>query len=769
MMTRTSRTSLLSVAILALLTACGGGGGGGGGGGTGPVVPPSTNLDPSPANAGIIAMAAGDGILRIDCVLPGSGHEAALFTGGSRSTLYQGTPTPVTTSSFTVTGLANGIELFAGLAIRVQGTTAWTPAGVPVRFRPGAPLFVDARNSGSMDGLTPATAFSSLTFALFVAGATPGGRNVWVRDGNYLVGGYPIGPGTHLYGGFSGALGTPYDLGSRNATGGLTLLTGLGGLNVVDVICGGEDAVLDGIKVDCRNGVTEGIDITDSDVEIRSVQVQDATDRGLRMRTLVFTNTRDLVMVNCVSTSNGSDGISVDGVVETVLDRCFFDANGRDGLDAEVFALGASERGFRVRTSRFFGNVGDGFNLELASAPTATVGYRVDIEGSLFERNGIDGMVIDQDHELDAALSSAIVVRGSTARANREAGFQLDADARGTYLLHRVSGTANAGDGLLVTSESDAGEVVVGASWFAANLGHGVRTIGTGGGGTLGNKAVHLSHCAVAGNAAGGFLAASARGSSASGGIWKQLTAFSGVLQQSNWTGDADAAQPFVVAPKRFLRATANQSGAITVNSTSGVAAGDAAEVGDNGIALTVTSASGTSLIVTPAPTAFVSPDAVTVHSDPAAVVDNLAPRAGSGLIGAGMSAQGGPAVDAGPFGAPAGGAPGSASPLDPAVGLRLLRTVPATATGVTGSSLIRLEFDRQVAGASVTQQRVVVIDESTGNAVTASIAVSGNAITLNPTGGGWPLSFFVRILPGISATDGSALGLPLALPFRTN
>lgn len=768
MTTCNSHSSLFPVALLALLTACGGGGGGGGGGSS-PIDPPSTNLAPSPANAGIIAMAAGDGVLRVDCVLPGAGHEAALFTGPSRTTMYQGTPTPVVSASFTVTGLANGVELFAGLAIRAQGTTAWTPAGVPVRFRPGAPLFVDSRNSGSMDGLTPATAFSSLTDALFVAGATPGGRNVWVRDGNYTAGGYPIGPATHLYGGFSGALGTPYDLGSRNATGGLTSLTGSGGLNVVDVISGGEDAVLDGIKVDCRNSVTEGVDITDSDVEIRSVQVQGASDRGLRMRTLVFNNSRDLVMVNCVSSGNRSDGVTIDGVVETVLDRCFFDANGQDGLDAEVFALGGSERGFRVRSCRFFGNVADGFNLELASAPTATLGYRVEIQGSLFERNGLDGALIDQDHELDAALASDVLVRGSTARANRGAGFHLDADARGTYLMDRIAATSNAGDGLLVTSETDAGEVFVGSSWLAGNLGHGVRSIGTGAGGTLGNKAVHLSHCAVAGNAAGGFLAASARGSSASGGIWKQLTAFSGVLQQSNWSGDADVAQPFVVAPKRFLRATANQSGAITVNSTGGVAVGDAAEVGDDGIALTVTSASGTSMVVTPAPVSFVSPDVVTVYSDPAAVVDNLAPRTGSGLIDAGMTAQGAPALDAGPFGAPAGGAPGSSSPLDPSVGLRLLRTIPATATGVTPSSLIRLEFDRAVSAASVTSQRVVVIDESTGNPFTASIAVSGNAITLNPTSGNWPLSFFVRVHAGVLATDNSPLGFPVALPFRTN
>lgn len=133
------------------------------------------------------------------------------------------------------------------------------------------------------------------------------------------------------------------------------------------------------------------------------------------------------------------------------------------------------------------------------------------------------------------------------------------------------------------------------------------------------------------------------------------------------------------------------------------------------------------------------------------------------------MSAQGDPALDAGPFGAPAGGAPGVASPFDPAFGLRLLRTVPATATAVTSSGSVQFVFDRAVNSGSVTQQRIVAIDESTQNPVTASISVSGNTITLNPTGSGWPVSFYVRVHAGILATDGARLGLPLALPFRTN
>ena len=76
------------------------------------------------------------------------------------------------------------------------------------------------------------------------------------------------------------------------------------------------------------------------------------------------------------------------------------------------------------------------------------------VQGCTFNGNGLDGMLIDQEHELVPGWTADILVRDSWARANRGAGFHVDADATSTVLLHGLLATANVGDGILVTAQN---------------------------------------------------------------------------------------------------------------------------------------------------------------------------------------------------------------------------------------------------------------------------------------------------------------------------
>ena len=92
------RTATVLIPIIVLLTACGGrpgdlsgdAGGGGGGGGT-PILPPTT----PPALSGLLALAAGDRVIRADFSHPGPTFEAALFLGPIRATVFTNPAIPV--------------------------------------------------------------------------------------------------------------------------------------------------------------------------------------------------------------------------------------------------------------------------------------------------------------------------------------------------------------------------------------------------------------------------------------------------------------------------------------------------------------------------------------------------------------------------------------------------------------------------------------------------------------------------------------------------
>lgn len=755
----TPRHPFLFLSLSALLAACGGGGGGGTGptppGPITPTQPPSTI--PSPAASGLVAAAAGVGAARLDLRLPGSGFEAALFQGGSQSTLYAGTPIQtVAASPVLVTGLTDGVDTFFGLAIRRTGQGQWTPVGSPLRTRPGAPIYVDAAaNAAGADGTTPATAFPSLLDALLLAGSQ-NGRNVWVRDGDYGAGPYPLGSNVHLAGGF----GAAFDLATRNVGGGATRLIGSTSQEIVSVQSGGGDGTVDGFVVDGGGTVLKGVDVADSDVELRSLLVRNCADRGVKTLTTLPTPNRHIRIVGCTITGNASDGLSVAGAQDVVLDLSSFDANGQEGVDVDN--LDAPDGGtvsLRATGCRFFGNSFEGLDIDLAAGPglppTAAGAFVVDVANCSFEVNGLDGLLVDQEHEFFPGFAATIAVRGCIARGNRLAGVHVDADANGTCRLEGLRCTANAGDGVLVTSETNAGEVVLATSWLAGNLGSGARL-------ASGNKTLLASHCGFAGNQNGGLRSDSVACAATDSVFWRQASPLTNAIGGGNVTADG-ATQVFYNAPNAFTTVAANAQGTLTVADASGFAVGASARAADATTRLVVTQSGGTTIVLDQAPAAFVAPGML--HGYPTSdVVDDLRLPPGSAALAQGIAAPGETPLDAGPHGAPIGGEPGSVDPLAGAA-LHLLGATPPLATGVTAQEALVLTFDRAIDPATVTADRVVVL--TGGLTVPVNLSVNGATLTLAPTGTGWSGSPTLQLRPGIAAADGSPLAAPLLTPIR--
>src|SRR5262249_19052269 len=108
-----------------------------------------------------------------------------------------------------------------------------------------------------------------------------------------------------------------------------------------------------------------------------------------------------------------------------------------------------------------------------------------------------DGARVDIDYDFFPEWSSQIVARGCRARANGDSGLHYDLDSSSTALVHRLSSSANVGNGFLLTSETFPGMCTVSASALFGNQGSGVR-------GADGHYGLTISHCVLAGNVAGG-------------------------------------------------------------------------------------------------------------------------------------------------------------------------------------------------------------------------------------------------------------------------
>ena len=774
---------LLFVPGLALVLAapsCGGGGGtgsGGGGsstGGTPPVTPPTAVLDP-PYSAGLLGAAAGGGQVRLDWLLPGPGFEAALFFAATRDGVF--TAANLAGAPF-ASNLGGGAGTFAlagsgffGLAVRSAGSAAWTPAGVPIFAQASATtIYVDAGASAAgADGLSPGKAFPDLFRGLLTAFSL-GGGNVWVKAGTYPAALLPVAQGVSVLGGF----GASFDLASRDPSAAGTILEGSPGRVMFDVQGDPTPAVLDGLVLRGNGRASVAVDCEEANLELRGVDISGFSTRGIRLRNSSTTRDFDVSLANVSSSGNGGDGFSVNGAYDLFVYGSRFDSNVQEGMETDALvALEGQTSEVLIMSSRFFGNGSEGADLDLAAplVPGPLGGrFELRVYGSRFEQNGLEGLVIDEDFELTPGWSARIEVLESTSRANRGSGFLVDLDGPSETFFHRLYASGNGGDGLHVSSETQAGEAFVSTSLFSGNLGAGLRAIPTVGS-PRGNQTLIASHCIFAGNFGGGFLSAQVEGSATSSIAYLQPNPW----QRVRRTGCIEVSDPFAgtfeLAAESYEQVVSRTNGTLTLSAgapgSGGVAPGSIVELADDGTSRRAVSVNGNTVEVDPAPAAFGVPGLLTVFGPGSSVLEDYDLPNGSPAAGVGMTPPGGPPIDAGILGAPQPGRPGDVDEVPPGLFVPI-STEPALTNGIRSSQALIIRFSSALNAGSVSGQRVRAVSASGAAIGGIDFFPQGNQIVVQPPAGGWGTApFSIELNRGIRSNNGVALSAPAALPLN--
>jgi hypothetical protein len=224
---------------------------------------------------------------------------------------------------------------------------------------------------------------------------------------------------------------------------------------------------------------------------------------------------------------------------------------------------------------------------------------------------------------------------------------------------------------------------------------------------------------------------------------------------------------PFANAPEAYALALAEAQGTLTLAADPGAFVGMSAELADDDVEREVVEAGGTLLAVEPPPETFLVPGAVFLFPAGAPVVEDWAPAAGSPLLGAGLAPPGGPAFDAGPFGAGAGGAPGSLLPTEPEP-FRVAATTPPPTAGLGAAEDLRIAFAGGALDPATLAPGGVQVLGPAGE-VAAAVLFDGADVVLVPPGGGWgPGPLLVLVHGVLGAADGRPLAASVALSFAT-
>ncbi len=702
----------------------------------------------------------------------GSPLQVGLFQSTSRSTLFQGQPIHTASGAGTrlVTGLTDDLTVYFGLALS-QGGGQYSPAGAVMSVMPGAEYHV------------PSVQYPDLITAVLVAASFSNGgqqaANVWVAEGTYTDVSVPLHAGVHVYGGFDAS----FDLATRDPAAHPTVLRAQTGAAkaVVTIQDGKPGAVLDGIEIDGLSTASAGVDVVQSPARLSSLLVRDCAGRGIRLRSLASNVVYDVTLARCSVRSCGGEGLQLQGPFELSVEGSLFSVNSLEGFDCDdLVAPSGFQASLSVRDSVFFGNGGEGLDCDLGVPPAPGSGgaYEVTVQGSLFEQNGWGtsaasaGLNIDIDYEAFPAWRSEIVVRGSTARANRGHGARLDLDSTSTTFVHRLLATANSADGLAVSSESKPGLALVSASVLSGNRGAGVRASG---GATGGNVPVALSHCILAGNRKGGLISEQVESIAVSSAAWLQSSPWAGaggVRAHFVAQGNDPLAALFAVAPMAYRGVLKKSGSVLTLDDASDFAPGDPLELADDGVLRSVIGLSGPDgLEIAPAAGSLLLPALIARFAPLVGVGEDYTLAALSAALGAGMPAPVGPAPDAGVFGAPLGGSPGNEGPLPQAL-FRASATSPPTTTPLDQGDQMRMAFLGGVLDSTTIPGNVRVRN---GSNVLVALSPApfldvgtGELVIPAPSLGGWPTGkLTLELHAGLSATDGTPIATTLALPFQ--
>jgi hypothetical protein len=687
----------------------------------------------------------------------------ALFASSGPATVYDGLPVaaPLTGAAFELSGLPVDSEWWGGLAVRATGSADWSPSGALLRARASTPYYVRADADPLLaDGLTPATAFKEPADALLLA-LIFGGGNVWIAAGDYPQQALPVFPGTYVIGGFEPS----FDWSTRDAELHPTRLTGAAGQAILACQDGAPGCCIDGLVLDGLDAAVACIDALDTPLVLSNTIATRSFDRGIRLRASATNDPIDVRLCGVRSELHRADGVSVQGAFELRLDACVLSNNTQEGLDcADLVAPDGRHALLALRDCVCADNLTDGVDVNLAAPPLGGAGggtFDIEFAHSRFERNGGEGAQIDVDYDAFPAWSSAIRILGCQTRANGLNGFHLDLDLNSEALVWRSLAAANRHDGLQVSSETQSGFVMAAASAFHGNLGYGTRA-------AIGQRSLVVSHCALAGNQAGGLGSDALASVAVSCALWEQSNAFDDVTASGSAASQSGGLAQFERVPVTYGSLTAASGLLLSTGVASEAQLGQWGEVGDDQQPRVVSQLGSAQLALLPAPAPLDFPTAIALWSDQLGVAEDWRLAVAAPAQGVGLVMPGAPLVDAGPWGIAQAGAIGSLAPVEPSV-FHAARAAPAPGTTLAPGSPqeLRIGFDGGILAAFSANSSSVRVTNAKGQELAVGINVQSGELVLLPPVGGWPAgSKQVELHAGLQALDGNPLCATTVLRF---
>lgn len=752
-------------ALSALAVGCAGGtvlpsnpGSGRGGSNPGGEVAP-TVIAEVPA---LVGAAAGADRLHVRWEVPSTGTEIAIFLGESASNLLASAPRLQATASGSavLTGLDPETTYRLGLGYRSAGASSYRSAGAPIRLQTMEPIFVNVASTAAQpDGSDPSSAYADLTSGILAA-LSQGGGNVWVAEGDYGVGSVPLFSGVNLFGGFPSS----FDLGGRDAEQRPTRVRALSNQPVLSLGVGTEGSVVDGLRIDGANQATVGIDVDGVPFELRDVHVTRCSGRGIRIRGGESGDPISGLLVGCSSTANAADGMSVLGAHDLAIVASRFDDNVQEGLDLDdLVAPDGRTVTLSIVNSRFAGNGTQGLDVDLAApsslGPTGGL-FEVRVAGSRFIRNGEEGLLVDFDFEFAPGWRAAVSVVDSVARGNAGAGFHLDCDAPGSAHLQGISATSNGAEGVWISSESNPGVVVLGASALVGNGGPGVRS-------SFGNRTLLVSHCLFSGNAGGGVVSEVTRSTVTSSVAYLQSDPLVGAVARGSVLREVSDSDLFVNAARAVGVAVDVGLDEVLLGAALDAAPSDVLELADDGVDRIVRSVQGNLIRFDPALLDAALPCSVAVFDPTDSVAEDYRLPPGSVAAGAGL-APAGLLADAGPWGAPRAFSPGEVG-FDSPDTFVVAEVTPALVQSLGSSEPIVIEFAGGTPSMSLAAGAVRAVTSGGTNLDIDYFVENGGLHVLPPPSGWGQEEVFIELHSVIRTIDDRPLSAPVTLPFEVS
>ncbi len=735
---------------------------GGTSGGIPPILPPSGNV-PGVVGAGthpalgLVTAVPSETAVRFGwrvVDLPSGAPAAALFVGLDPENLLSEAPVPVSPGdgAMTTSGLVTGATYFGVIAFD-DGMGGWSQSGPTLRVRTAAPIFVlSGANPDAANGQSPATAWETIERGIEAAAAA-GGGNVWT-SGNFTTPEIHVPANVDLYGGFDQS----FDLANRDVSSRPTRVTGLGTSSIITLDrADGSVAVLDGFQVDGAGVSDACIDVEQRHVELRSIAAG-RSSRGYRLRSDDTSQPVEVSMVRCLASVCVAGGVSLAGAFDLRMEDCTMSGNGQEGLTADsLTGISGGVSRLIARDCDFSRNGAEGLDVDLVAPGGSGSGrWVVRLEDCVFEDNLSDGCLLDCDYEGEVGWFSRFEIVGCEVRGNRMAGVHIDADAQSTTHLYRTLAVGNATDGVLISSETAPGTVLVDACALIGNQRFGLRT-------EMGNVGILVTHSVVGGNRLGGLRAGVAPIFATSTIAYEQATPWVESLQaHESLVSSAAGAPVFANAPRAWYPVASYSTGVLTLATPPAFDVGADVEVGDDGVGRTVRSVSSSIVTLVEGPSQFLTPGVV-AWFDSADTGEDWSLALGSPAAGSGMANPGGQARDAGPFGSPAGGAPGRLD-LVPTGTFRLAETIPSWSRSVSPTETIVLRFDGKELDSGSTPGGIDVVDSS-GAPVLIDLLTAGGVAIISPQAT-WATGDRIQVHDTLRAIDGTPLSASVAIPL---